>query len=145
MFMRFEPFTEFDRITGQLRSERRAWQIPVDAYRRDDEFKVLLDLPGTDPGSIELTVDNDVLTVRGTRTWLRFDDDQIAIAERPKGEFSRQLFLGETLDRDKITASYEDGVLAVTIPVIAKAKPRKVKIAHAGGAAKTVAPELAAV
>ena len=92
---------------------------PWTRYRRDDEFKVLLDLPGTDPGSIELTVDNDVLTVRGTRTWLRFDDDQIAIAERPKGQFSRQLFLGESLDRNKITASYEDGVLAVTIPVIA--------------------------
>ena len=93
MLMRFEPFSEFDRITEQLKSERRAWQIPVDAYRRDDEYKVLFDLPGTDPGSIEVTVDNDVLTVRGTRTWLRFDDDQIAITERPKGEFSRQLFL----------------------------------------------------
>ncbi|MGP8065503.1 MAG: Hsp20/alpha crystallin family protein [Acidimicrobiales bacterium] len=145
MLMRFEPFSEFDQITEQLKRERRAWQIPVDAYRRDDEFKVLLDLPGTDPGSIELTVDNDVLTVRGTRTWLRFDDDQIAITERPKGEFSRQLFLGESLDRDKITASYEDGVLSVTIPVIAQAKPRKVKIAHAGVAAMTVTPALASV
>ena len=145
MLMRFEPFSEFDQITEQLKRERRAWQIPVDAYRRDNEFKVLLDLPGTDPGSIELTVDNDVLSVRGTRTWLRFDDDQIAITERPKGEFSRQLFLGESLDRNKITASYEDGVLTVTIPVIAQAKPRKVKIAHAGVAAKTIAPALAAV
>jgi HSP20 family protein len=144
MLMRFEPFSEFDQITEQLKRERRAWQIPVDAYRRDDEFKVLLDLPGIDPGSIEVTVDNDVLTVRGTRNWLRSDDDQIAITERPKGEFSRQLFLGESLDRDKITASYEDGVLTVTIPVIAKAKPRKVKIAHAGVEAKTIAPALAA-
>jgi HSP20 family protein len=145
MLMRFEPFSEFDRITEQLKSERRAWQIPVDAYRRDDEFKVLLDLPGTDPGSIEVTVDNDVLTVRGTRTWLRFDDDQIAITERPKGEFSRQLFLGESLDRDKITASYEDGVLTVTIPVIALAKPRKVKVVHAKVAARPVAPALTSV
>ena len=145
MLMRFEPLSEFDQITEQLKRERRAWQIPVDAYRRDDEFKVLLDLPGTDPGSIELTVDNDVLTVRGMRTWLRFDDDQIAITERPKGEFSRQLFLGESLNRDKITASYEDGVLTVTIPVIEQAKPRKVKIAHAGVAANTVAPALASV
>ena len=145
MLMRFEPLSEFDQITEQLKRERRAWQIPVDAYRRDDEFKVLLDLPGTDPGSIELTVDNDVLTVRGMRTWLRFDDDQIAITERPKGEFSRQLFLGESLDRNKITASYEDGVLTVTIPVIEQAKPRKVKIAHAGVAAKIAAPALASV
>ncbi|MGB9112582.1 MAG: Hsp20/alpha crystallin family protein [Acidimicrobiales bacterium] len=145
MLMRFEPFSEFDRITEQLKSERRAWQIPVDAYRRDDEFKLLLDLPGTDPDSIEVTVDNDVLTVRGTRTWLRFDDDQIAITERPKGEFSRQLFLAESLDRNKITASYEDGVLTLTIPVIAQAKPRKVKIVHAKVAAKPVAPVLTSV
>jgi HSP20 family protein len=142
MLMRFEPFNEFDRIAEQLKSERRAWQIPVDAYRRGGEFKVVLDLPGSDPCSLEVTVDNDVLTVRGTRTWLRFDDDQIVITERPEGEFSRQLFLGESLDRDKITASYEDGVLTVTIPVIAQAKPRKVKIAHAKVAAKTVTPEL---
>ncbi len=144
MLMRFEPFSEFDRITEQLRSER-PWQIPVDAYRRDDEYRVLFDLPGTDPGSIEVSVDNDVLTVRGTRTWLRFDDDQVAITERPKGDFTRQLFLGESLDRDKITASYEDGVLTITIPVIAQAKPRKVKIVHAKVAAKPVAPVLASV
>ncbi len=145
MLMRFEPFSEFDRITEQLKSERRAWQIPVDAYRRDDEFKVLFDLPGTDPDSIEVTVDNDVLTVRGTRTWLRFDDDQIAITERPKGEFSRQLFLAESLDRNKMTAAYGDGVLTVTIPVIAQAKPRKVKIVDAKVAAKPVAPVLTSV
>ena len=70
MLMRFEPFREFDRITEELMNERRARQIPVDAYRRGNEFKVHLDLPGVDPGAVELTVDKDVLTVRATRRWI---------------------------------------------------------------------------
>ena len=138
MLMRFEPYREFDRITEELLSERRARQIPVDAYRRGNEFKVLLDLPGADPDSIELTVEQDVLTVRATRTWLRFDDDQIQMTERPQGEFSRQLLLAESLDRDNISATYEDGVLTITIPVAEQAKPHKVEITHAGGVAHLV-------
>ncbi len=145
MLARFEPFRPLDQITEQLLSERRAWQIPVDAYRRGNEFKVLLDLPGTDPGSIELTVQKDVLTVRAKRTWTQVEDDQIQMAERGQGDFSRQLFLGEGLDRDKITASYEDGVLIVTIPVIEQAKPRKVEIAYREGVAQAVEPVLAVV
>jgi HSP20 family protein len=133
MLMRFEPFREFDRITEELLSERRARQIPVDAYRRGNEFKVDLDLPGVDLGSIELTVENDVLTVRATRTRTHDDDDQVHVAERARGEFSRQLFLGQSLDRDHITAAYEDGVLTITIPVAEQAKPRRVEIIHAGG------------
>jgi HSP20 family protein len=143
MLMRFEPYQPLDRITEQLLSERRTWQIPVDAYRRGNEFKVLFDLPGTDPGSVELTVEKDVLAVRAKRTWIQAEDDQIQMAERSQGDFSRQLFLGEGLDREKITASYENGVLTVTIPVIEQAKPRKVEIAHATEVAQVVETVLA--
>jgi len=138
MLMRFEPYREFDRVTEELLSERRTRQIPVDAYRRGNEFKVLLDLPGADPDSIELTVEQDVLTVRGTRTWFRSAADEIQIAERPHGEFSRQLLLAESLDRDNITAAYEDGVLTITVPVAEQAKPRNVEIAHSRGVAHLV-------
>src|SRR5437899_4613457 len=98
MLMRFEPFREYDRITEELLSQRRARQIPVDAYRRGNEFKLHLDLPGVDPSSIELIVEQDLLTVRATRTWTPAEDDQIQVLERGQGEFSRQLFLGERLD-----------------------------------------------
>ena len=104
MLMRFEPFREFDRLTEELRTATRARQIPVDAYRRGDEFKIHFDLPGVDPRFIELTVEQDLLTVRATRAWVRAENDQIQIAERAQGEFSRQLFLGESLDRDHIGA-----------------------------------------
>ena len=145
MLMRFEPFREFDRITEDFLTERRVRQIPVDAYRRGNEFKVHLDLPGVDPGSIELTVEQDLLTVRATRTWARGENDQVQVTERPQGAFSRQLFLGESLDRDHIAATYEDGVLTITIPVAEHAKPRKVDITHAGGVAQVAQPALAGV
>ncbi len=133
MLMRFEPYRQFDRFAEELLSERRARQIPVDAYRRGNEFKVHLDLPGVDLGSIQLTVEQDVLSVRATRTWTPDEGDQIQVSERIQGEFNRQLFLGESLDRDNITATYEDGVLTIIIPVAEQAKPRRVEIIHAGG------------
>jgi HSP20 family protein len=144
MLMRFEPFREFDRLTEELLSERRTRQIPVDAYRRGNEFKVQLDLPGVDSRFIELTVEQDLLTVRATRAWIRNEGDQVQIAERPQGEFSRQLLLGESLNREQITANYENGVLTLTIPVTEEAKPRKVEITHVGGVVAAVtAPSVA--
>jgi len=138
MLMRSEPFREFDRITEELLADRRVRQVPVDAYRRGNEFKVALDLPGADPGSIELTVERDVLTVRATRTWHQEETDEVLVTERGYGQFSRQLFLGESLDRDHIAAIYHDGVLTITIPVAEQAKPRKVEITHIGSVAQAV-------
>jgi HSP20 family protein len=137
MLMRFEPFRAFDRVPEELLNAGRARLIPVDAYRRGDEFKVHLDLPGVHPDSIDLTVEADVLTVRATRAWTPADDDQLQISERPQGEFSRQLLLGESLDREHIAAAYEDGVLTITIPVVEQAKPHKVEVTH-GGATQPV-------
>jgi HSP20 family protein len=138
MLMRYEPFRDFDRMTEELLSQRRARQIPVDAYRRGNEFKIHLDVPGVDPDSIELTVERDLLTVRATRTWIPAEGDQIQMTERAQGEFSRQLFLGESLDRDHIVATCENGVLTVTVPVAEQAKPRKVEVIHAGGVMQAI-------
>ena len=138
MLTRFEPFRELDWMAEEMLRERRMRQIPVDAYRRGNEFKAHLDLPGVDARFIEMTVENDLLTIRATRAWVRAEGDQIQIAERPHGEFSRQLFLGEGLDRDHITASYENGVLTLTIPVAEEAKPRKIEITHAADVVQTV-------
>ena len=120
------------RPTHRGDDERTSGQIPVDAYRRGNEFKVLFDLPGVDSRFIDLTVEKDLLTVKATRGWVHAEGDQVQIAERAQGEFSRQLFLGESLDRDHLPATYENGVLAYHIPVAEEAKPRKVEITHAG-------------
>jgi HSP20 family protein len=143
MLMRSEPLKEFTQTTAD-QSGQRTSQIPVDAFRSGDVFTLLLDIPGADPGSIELTVEKDVLAVHAKRTWQEGFADQIHITEREKGEFSRQLFLGESLDRDQIKATYADGVLTVTIAMIEQAKPRKVEIAYVGGVVDTVEAALAA-
>ena len=144
MLMRFETFREYDRITEEMLNQRRVRPIPADAYRRGDDLMVHLDMPGVDPGTIEMTVEKDVLTVKATRTWLPAEGDEIHMTERAQGDFHRHLFLGESLDRENITANYENGVLTATIPVAEKAKPRQIEITNADGkmpalTAKTVA------
>ncbi len=135
MLMRTDPFREFDRLTQQALGTRyRPSAMPMDAYRQGDQFVVNFDLPGVDPASIDLTVEKNVLSVSAERRWEPAEDLQIVASERPQGTFNRQLFLGEGLDADQVQASYENGVLSVTIPVAEQAKPRKVEISSGAGA-----------
>jgi HSP20 family protein len=129
MLMRFDPFREVDRVTEAMLDRGSVPRMPMDAYRHGDSFLVHFDLPGIDPDSIELTVEQNVLTVRAERGSPRAAEDEVVVAERPQGTFSRQVFLGEGLDPDGIEARYDSGVLTLAIPVAAQAKPRRVKIA----------------
>jgi HSP20 family protein len=129
MLMRTDPFRDFDRFTQQvLGTPARPAAMPIDAYRHGDQFVVEFDLPGVDPGSIDLTVEKNVLTVHAHRRRNALDGAEMIVAERPQGTFSRQLFLGESLDTERIEASYADGVLSLRVPIAEKAKPRRVPI-----------------
>jgi HSP20 family protein len=129
MLMRTDPFRELDRLTSQVfGTPARPTAMPMDAYRKNDSFLVQFDLPGIEPDSIDLTVERNVLTVHATRTRPSGEDVEMLAAERPYGSFSRQLFLGDTLDVDALQADYTDGVLTLRIPVAEKAKPRKVAV-----------------
>src|SRR3954452_21094651 len=129
MLMRTDPFRELDRVAQQVfGTTARPAAMPIDAYRRGDDFVVLFDLPGVDASSINLTVERNVLTVHAERSRPDDDDVEMLIGERPQGTFSRQLFLGETLDTDGIDARYADGVLTLRLPIAEKAKPRRVAI-----------------
>ena len=135
MLMRTDPFRELDRLAQQaFGTPSRPAAMPIDAYRRGDEFVVELDLPGVDAESIDLTVERNVLTVHAQRR--RTEDDkeiELLVGERPHGTFSRQLFLGETLDASNIEATYVDGVLKLRLPVAERAKPRRVPITRPEG------------
>ena len=135
MLMRFDPFRELDRLTqpSAAGNQVRPPTMPMDAYRRGDRFLVKLDLPGVDAASIDLTVERNVLTIRAERDLAADESVEWVVAERPRGTFSRQLFLGEGLDPDRIEADYDHGVLTVTIPVAEQAKPRRVEVSSAGG------------
>ncbi len=105
--------------------------MPMDAWREGHEFIVEFDLPGVDPDSIDLDVERNVLTVKAERKPLQGDRELLA-AERPRGVFSRQLILGDTLDTERVRAAYDGGVLTLKIPVAEKAKPRKIAIEQPG-------------
>jgi len=129
MLMRTDPFRDFDRLTREVfGTPVRPAAMPIDAYRAGDEFVVHFDLPGVDPQSIDLTVEKNVLTVHAERQRAEVEDVEMLVAERPHGTFSRQLFLGETLDADRIAARYGEGVLTLRIPIAERAKPRRVAI-----------------
>ncbi len=138
MLMRTDPFREFDRLAQQVMGTgqgtwSRPTAMPMDAYRRGEEFVVEFDLPGVDPNAIDLSVERNVLTVRAERRPAQRDDNvEMQVSERTLGVFSRQLFLGDTLDTDHIAASYESGVLTLRIPVAERAKPRSISIEHSG-------------
>ncbi len=138
MLMRFDPFRELDRLTEAFGAAVRRTVVPMDAYRRGEQFLVHFDLPGVDPSSIDLTVEKNVLTVSASRQWQPADGDQVVVNERPQGTFTRQLFLGESLDANRIEASYDNGVLTLTIPVAEQAKPRKVEITAGSGSARAI-------
>lgn len=131
--VRSDPFRELDRLAQQLwgdgRSRTTTLSMPMDAYRKEDVFLVQIDLPGVRAESIELTVEDNVLTVKAERPSPDTGEGvQTLVAERPYGTFTRQMFLGDNLDVEHIEANYESGVLTLSIPVAAHAKPRRIEV-----------------
>ena len=128
--MRSDPFRDFERIVEQNfpGGGRAPRSMPITALRRGDTFLVELDLPGVHPDDVDLTVERNVVTVRARRTPTNQDGDEVIIDERPYGEFSRQLFLGDNLDAGALSADLRDGVLTLTIPVSEESKPRRIPL-----------------
>ena len=129
--LRYDPLRDFDRFTSQLLGGSTGTSprsFPMDAYRRGDRFFVHLDLPGVDPDSIDLTCEQNLLTIQAERRFESREEDQLIVNERPQGTFNRQLFLSDALDAEGIEATYEDGVLTLQLPVAERAKPRRIEI-----------------
>ena len=134
--VRSDPFGEIERLFQQMwrpTDGGRTWSMPMDAYKRGDRYLVQLDVPGVDADSVDLTVDDKVLTVRVERPAPSPEDGtERLVMERPYGTFTRQLMLGEELDADNMTAEYEDGVLRLEIPVAPSAQPRRIQVTRKG-------------
>ncbi len=126
-----DPFRDFDRLTNQLLgTANRPAVMPMDAWREGDVFQIEFDLPGVAVDSIDLDVERNVLTVRAERVSRNGDWEMLA-SERPRGVFSRQLVLGDNLDLERLEAHYDNGVLALTVPVAERAKPRRIEVSSA--------------
>jgi HSP20 family protein len=132
--VRSDPFRDVDRLFQQLLgaqngSAARSMAMPMDAYRKDDSFLIRLDLPGVTTDAVELTVEDNVLTIKAERPAPPMSEGvESVISERPFGTFTRQVFLGTNLDVEHIQAEYEAGVLTLAIPVAEHAKPRRIQV-----------------
>jgi HSP20 family protein len=132
---RFDPFRDLDRLTRTLLTDaaevgRAMRAMPTDLYRSGEHYILHADLPGVDPGSIDVGVDGRVLTIRAERTPRPDGEVEWLAQERPTGTFVRQLTLGDGLDLEHIEATYTDGVLTLTLPVAEQARPRRISVTH---------------
>ena len=128
MAMNFDPFRELDRVAGALMDIRGPRVMPMDLYREGDHYVLNADMPGIDPGSVDIDVDGQLLTIRAERTMANHENVKWLTRERLAGSFLRQLNLGQGIDVERISANYSNGVLSVTIPVSASAMPRKIAV-----------------
>ena len=146
MLMRTDPFRQLDRLfqlAGTDGSPSQPAVIPMDAYRTGDTFVVHFDLPGVDPGAVDIDVERNVLTVKAERQPPAPDQADVVISERPRGTFTRQLMLGEVLDTERVEATYDAGVLSIRIPVAPQAKPRKIAVAAGSSNHRQISGETA--
>lgn len=143
MATRYDPFADtarwMDQLFGAMRdaSTVNVPGMPIDLYRTGDHYVMHVDLPGADPGSVDVNVEDRTLTIRAERTARTDADAQWLARERPTGTYVRQLNLGRGLALDRISASYADGVLTLSIPVAEEAKPRRIEIQHTGQTGQT--------
>jgi HSP20 family protein len=119
---------EVERAFGRSGS-RQAWAPTMDVRETDDHFEVAADLPGLEPGDVSVTFEDGVLTISGKRE-ISSDrsDETFHRIERSYGSFARSLRLPRTADGEKIEASFDKGVLTVTVPKAEIAKPRTIEV-----------------
>jgi len=133
--LRFDPFRDLDRLTEQMLgvpagTGRAPRFMPMDLYRSGDHYVLHADLPGVDPGSVDVNVDNGTLSIRAERSGRTEESVEWITSERFTGSYLRQLSLGEGIDTDQINATYNNGVLTLTIPVSERAKPRRIEVSR---------------
>ena len=129
----FTPSRSYARVAST--SSR---QTPVDLYRDGDTYVLSADMPGIDPQSVDVDIEGKTLTISAKRAQRGADSVTWLARERAAGEFSRRFTLGDGVDSSAISASYDNGVLSVSIPVSERSKPRKVAVTV--GTADAAAP-----
>lgn len=143
MLLQNDPFRDLDFLFSRMgeRADRGSLTMPMDAYRRGEDVWVHVDLPGVSADTLDISVERNVLTVSAERDWLREENDQVYLAERPRGVYRRQVHLGDGLDAENIEATFDEGVVTLRIPVAEQAKPRKITIGVGQGAIETTATD----
>lgn len=124
MLMRTDPFSD---LLGLSRSPEPNL-APLDAYRHGDVITVEFDLPGVDPSTIDLQIERGELRLRAQRKIAAPEGSRYLLRERASTAITRRLMLGDVLDVEHVDADYQNGVLAVRIPLHDTAKPRQITV-----------------
>ena len=130
----FNRVLAFDRELDRMVSRTaKPFFVPsVDVVERADAYMITAELPGVDPAAVEISFENNTLTLRGTKTpWLVPQENEelrVYSAERLSGTFERSVRLPEYVEGDKIEATYQHGVLTISVPKAVAARPRKIEI-----------------
>lgn len=137
VLQRWDPFYELRRIEGLMHRRRqgytvfvdghesRDWGIPLDVVQKDDEVKISATLPGVDPDNIEVSIEENVLTIKArTESEEERKEGAYLMRERRTGSFHRAIRLPDTVDAEKAQPHYDNGVLTITLP---KAESKRVK------------------
>lgn len=123
-----DPIEEMDKMMSSFGGRWRGGIMPMDAFEKDGVYTLRFDLPGVDPDNVDLTVEGNLLTVTVERTIEDTEGATWLLRERPSGTHRREVRLGERLDTTRVSASYDSGVLTVTLPMREEAKPQKVAV-----------------
>jgi HSP20 family protein len=135
MLAKVDPFRdlrtfedEFDRLMGRAFS-RDTWLPALDVKESSDRFEVTVDLPGLEPKDVNVTFEEGMLTISGKRQFQEEDKgDSWHRIERGFGTFARSIRLPQTADPERIEASFDKGVLRVSVPKTEQAKPRTIEV-----------------
>lgn len=133
-----DPFQEIERFFNNTMRGPAAPGMPLDLYRDGDKFVAQVDLPGVNPETIDIDVEDRTLTISAKREADDTGNRQWLTRERPSGTFARQFTLGYGLNLNAIAADYNGGVLTVTIPIAEESKPRKISVNVGDSADKVI-------
>jgi HSP20 family protein len=143
---RWDPFRDLMSIQSELnqlfgrtfggegeRVRGADWVPPLDVHETSDRFVITVELPGLGPEDVDISVEENVLTLTGERRFYSDrSDDEFHRIERRYGTFVRSLTLPATADASAIEVSFDAGVLTVTVPKREEAKPRKIQVKATG-------------
>ena len=125
----FSPFMEMDKFFEDMPAAGRSFVPALDVYQNADNVYVETPLPGIDPQNVNISVENDVLTIEGSsERKSEVDEKNYYRQEVRSGSFHRAVALPASVSGEKASAEYKDGILKITIPKEEKAKPRQIKI-----------------
>jgi HSP20 family protein len=131
--------TNLSRAFGEEGIARGAWNPSVDIYENKDQIVLEAELPGMKREDFDLSVENNVITLRGERRFEKQDDgDNYHRVERSYGSFARSFTLPQTVQADEVTAEYRNGVLRVTMPKREEVKARRIEVAGESKTPRTI-------